>query len=122
MRIAGKKVWGDYPFHEAAVLGGWRTLRGFRRERFAGDAAVYGSAELRVPLSKFAFILPDELGVLGFTDVGRVFFLGEDSNKWHVGAGGGLWIAPVNRSNTFTLVVAKSAEGVRYYVRAGLAF
>ena len=27
--IGGKKVWGDYPFFEAAYLGGYHTLYGF---------------------------------------------------------------------------------------------
>lgn len=122
LRVAGKRIWGDFPFHGAAFIGGHRTLRGFRRERFTGDASVYGSAEVRVPLFRYRFLLPGEFGILGFTDVGRVFFSEEDSNQWHVGAGGGIWIAPTSRSNTVALTLANSAEGLRVYARAGFAF
>ncbi len=122
LRLAGSRVWGDYPFHGAVFIGGYRTLRGFRRERFAGDAAVFGSAEIRAPLFRYRLFTPGEFGLLGFTDVGRVFFSGEESSRWHVGMGGGLWMAPVSRSNTVALSIAAGAEGVRVYARAGFAF
>ena len=33
VRAGGKKMFGEYPFHEAAFIGGNSTVRGFRRER-----------------------------------------------------------------------------------------
>ncbi len=49
LRVAGKRVFGDYPFQEAAYIGGHTSVRGLRAERFGGDGSLYGSAELRLP-------------------------------------------------------------------------
>ena len=38
--------------------------------------------------------IPDEIGIIGFNDVGRVWLEGENSKRWHHGYGGGVWIAP----------------------------
>ncbi|HET9041068.1 MAG TPA: hypothetical protein VFN40_12900, partial [Gemmatimonadales bacterium] len=45
LRAGGKRVWGDYPFFEAAFVGGVATVRGLRENRYAGDASAYGNAE-----------------------------------------------------------------------------
>jgi hemolysin activation/secretion protein len=115
-------VWGTYPLHEAAYLGGWASLRGFPDQRFAGDAAVFGSAELRVALARFYLLLPGELGIFGLGDGGRVFLAGERADRWHAAAGGGLWFAYLNRANTVSLAAADGGDGVRLYARAGFAF
>ncbi len=122
LRIAGKKVWGTYPFHEAAYVGGAGTVRGFREHRFAGDAALHGNVELRLFLTKFSVLVPGELGVFGLADAGRVYLSGETSDRWHPSAGGGLWLAFINRANTLSVAAARSLEGTRVYVRAGFAF
>ncbi len=122
LRVAGKKVWGTYPFQEAAYVGGASTVRGFPEHRFAGDAALFGNAELRLFLTKFFLLLPSELGVFGLADAGRVYLSGETSDRWHASAGGGLWLALLNRANTLSVAAARSAEGTRIYVRAGFAF
>ena len=121
-RIGGKKVWGTYPFHEAAYVGGVSTVRGFPEYRFAGDAALYGNAELRLFLIKFYFLVPVELGVVGLADAGRVFLAGETSDRWHAAAGGGVWLAFLTRGNTLSVATARSAEATLTYVRAGFAF
>ncbi len=122
LRIAGQRVWGQYPFYEAAYIGGATTVRGFVEHRFAGDAAVYGSAELRLSVTKFFFLLPGELGVFGLGDAGRVYLSGETSDRWHAAAGGGLWLAFLNRANTLSVAAAHGGEGTRIYARAGFAF
>ena len=122
LRAGGKRVWGDYPFHEAAFIGGGSTVRGFRAQRFAGDAAVYGNAELRLALARVFIVLPAELGVFGLADAGRVYLGGETSDKWHTAAGGGIWLSFLNRDATFTLAVARSQERTGLYVRAGFVF
>ncbi|NTV98941.1 MAG: BamA/TamA family outer membrane protein, partial [Chlorobiaceae bacterium] len=38
LRIGTEKLWGNFPFWEAAYLGGSTSLRGYERQRFAGDA------------------------------------------------------------------------------------
>ncbi len=122
IRVAGKQVWGPYPLHEAAYVGGSSTVRGFPEHRFAGDAAAYGNAELRLSIAKFFLLLPNELGVFGLADAGRVFVSGQTSDQWHAAAGGGLWIAFLSRANILSVAVAHSVEGTRVYVRTGFAF
>ena len=46
LRVGGRKLWGDYPWFEAATIGGANN-RGFSNRRFAGDASLYGSASFR---------------------------------------------------------------------------
>ena len=93
VRGGGKKLYGDFPYFDAAFLGGGSSFRTEHRQRYAGDASVYGSAELRVPIVRFPTILPTEIGLIGFTDAGRVYVDGESPGGWHTAAGGGAWIA-----------------------------
>ena len=86
---------GDNEFFQATALGGATNLRGFRATRYSGDACLYQNSELRFKLFNFSnYISKGEFGVLGFNDVGRVWLEGEDSNRWHHGYGGGIWISP----------------------------
>jgi hypothetical protein len=122
LRVGGEKVWGTFPFYDAAFLGGPRRLRGFRRERFGGDASLYGSAELRLALGDIAFLVPLHVGVFGFTDAGRVYVGGESQGDWHLSGGGGLSLAPLYRTFTGTFTVARSGEGTTFYVGSGFGF
>ena len=122
MRVGGKKVWGSAPFHAAASIGGATTVRAYNERRFAGNAAVYGNAELRLLVTKFSLFLPGELGVLALGDMGRVYLRGERSGQWHRAVGGGLWIAFVERGSTVTLTVARSPERWAYYGGLGFMF
>jgi hypothetical protein len=121
-QVGGRQVWGDYPYYKAAYIGGGRTLRGYDRERFGGDGAVYANLDLRFPVSKFFFFLPGEAGLFGFVDTGRVFYAGESSDKWHTGYGGGIWVAPLLRQLTLSLAVAGSDEGTRIYFSFGMGY
>ena len=122
LRAAGTRVFGPYPFHEAAFVGGGTTVRGYAEHRFAGDASLAGNVELRARMGQFYAFLPIEFGVFGLADAGRVFRSGETSTVWHGAAGGGLWLAFLNRVNTLTLAAARSPEGTGIYVRAGFAY
>nr|NIM52039.1 hypothetical protein [Gemmatimonadales bacterium]NIN12787.1 hypothetical protein [Gemmatimonadales bacterium]NIN51012.1 hypothetical protein [Gemmatimonadales bacterium]NIP08476.1 hypothetical protein [Gemmatimonadales bacterium]NIR00912.1 hypothetical protein [Gemmatimonadales bacterium] len=77
LRVGGKKVWGRFPFQEAAFIGDAASVRLGRQNRFAGDASVYGNAELRLRLARIFLVLPGDFGVFGLGDVGRVFLDGE---------------------------------------------
>ena len=79
--MAGKKLWGDFPYYEASFLGGSGTLRGLQEERFAGDAAISGSVELRAFLARLTFLFPMEVGVFALGDIGRVYADGDASSK-----------------------------------------
>jgi len=122
LRVGGKKVWGTYPLHEAAYVGGAATVRGFVEHRFAGDAAVYGNVELRLAVARFFFLVPGTIGVFGLGDVGRVYLAGDTSDRWHAAAGGGLWFAFLSHANTLSVAAANSDEGTRVYVRTGFGF
>ena len=121
LRAGAEKVWGAFPLHEAAYVGGEATLRGFRNERFAGDASLFAGSELRLFLADVVFLLPGELGVLGLADVGRVFGAGEPSDRWHSAGGGGLWIRWVD-AYTLSLAVARGNELTGLYLALGFPF
>jgi hypothetical protein len=57
---------------------------------------VYGSAELRVPVAQFPLVLPLDVGLLGFTDAGRVYVDGESPGGWHTARGGGFWVGVIH--------------------------
>ena len=122
VRAGGKKVWGIFPFAESAFLGGSRTVRGLREQRYAGDAAVYGSAEIRVFLVRSLLLAPADVGIFGLADIGRVYAAGESSSTWHNGVGGGIWLAPVRRSSILRLSLANSEGRTAFYVGLGFAF
>ena len=122
LRVGGKKVWGEFPFYEAAFLGGSETVRGLHEERFAGDASIYGSAELRAFLARLTFILPVDVGVFALGDVARVYLDGEASSEWHTARGAGIWFAPLNRSSTVRLSIAESEGRTAFYAGVGFAY
>ena len=122
LRVAGRKLWGTYPFYEAAFIGGDSTVRGFVEHRFVGDAAVFGNVELRLSLARLFILVPTQLGVFGLGDAGRVYFSGQTSDRWHAAAGGGIWLSFLSPANTVSVAAAHSVEGTRWYVKAGLAF
>jgi hemolysin activation/secretion protein len=126
LHVGGKKVWSDtagaIPYHEAAYIGGSRSVRGYPQQRFAGDASTYGAAELRVPLSRIYIFVPGNLGIFGLYDIGRVYLEGDTSDSWHSSYGGGLWATFINTANTASLAIAASEEDTRLYLLAGFAF
>lgn len=120
--LGGRVVFGEAPFFESAVLGGRRTLRGYPRERFTGDAAVYSTAEIRVPLATtFERDLPTEVGLHAFVDIGKVWVDGASPGGVHASIGGGVWLAPLERALTVRASVAASDERVNLIVGTGFA-
>lgn len=121
-RVGGRQVWGDYPYHEAAFLGGNRTLRGYHQNRFAGDASLHGTTEIRLRLARPVVLVPGEFGVFGLADAGRVYSDFDTSDRWHTDAGGGVWYGVLNRAGVLALGAAKGREATRLYVGLGLGF
>jgi len=122
IRAGVRRSWGPYPWFEAAYVGGKSTLRGYDHDRFAGDAAVYTGAELRVRLFHFGGPLPGDLGGLALADAGRIWLHGEQSDRWHTAWGGGLWISVIDRSAILTTTLAKGSERTALYLGLGFAF
>ena len=133
LRAGGKKVWGSFPFHESAFLGGPGfagigssdgRIRGFRKNRFAGDASLYGNAELRLVLAPIKLLVPGEFGLFIAADAGRVFYAEDPdtADKWHTGAGGGLWLSFVRRRQTLSVAVVNGDDLTGVYLRAGFMF
>ena len=122
LRAGAKKVWGAFPFFESAFIGGASTVRGLRTQRYAGDAAVYGNAELRARLGRYFLVLPGTFGVFALGDVGRVYLDGESSTKWHTGVGGGLWFAFLDPGSTASIAIARGDDRTAVYIRAGFAY
>jgi hypothetical protein len=119
LRVGGKQVWGRYPYQEAAYIGGASTVRLGREHRYAGDASLYGGAELRLFLTSLMLVVPADFGVFGLADVGRVYLEGESSDKWHGAAGGGIWLSFLDRVNTISIAVARGEERTGVYVKVG---
>lgn len=123
IRLWGEKIIGDYPFFESAFLGGSRLLRGFAGERFAGDGALLGSAELRLKLFDMNILLPETVGIFTFAESGRVFVKGESSNLWHTSYGAGIFMFLLNRDITFRFTAARSKERQKvFYFGTGFSF
>jgi hypothetical protein len=122
LRIGGRKLWGAFPYFEAAFIGDASTVRLGRVNRYAGDGSVYGTAELRLALGELQIVLPADIGVFGLADAGRVFLDGESSDQWHTAFGGGLWLAFLNRAYTLSLAAAASEERTGIYVQGGFGF
>ena len=121
LRAGGKKLFGDFPYFDAAFLGGGSSYRTEHRQRFAGDASVFGSAELRLPLFSFPLITPTNVGAIGFADAGRVYLDGDSPGGWHTAAGGGLWIGVIEDAlNVNVLYTNRSSR--RVIVSLGFAY
>lgn len=120
-RAGGERVWGDVPYQEVAYLGGPTSLRGYRNQRFAGDASLFLNTELRFRLARLKILLPEDVGIFGLADVGRVFYEGESSNEWHAAWGGGAWISLMDVVS-LNLSVAVSPEYTAFYFQSGFTF
>jgi hypothetical protein len=122
VRAGGARVWGVYPFHEAATIGGPDSVRGLPPQRYAGDASLYGNAELRLRLFAHEGTMPVRAGVFGLADAGRVFLVGETSDRWHSGFGAGLWVSAMKPGNTASLSFARSEGDLWIYLQVGFSF
>ncbi len=121
-RVGGKKTWGLTPWYDLAFIGGLRSLRGWRTQRFAGDASLYGSGELRLDLFDYRLLFPSTFGILGLYDIGRVWVDGESPGGWHTWYGGGIWIALRGTRSTLSIAYATSTEDSGLYVTMGFAY
>jgi len=121
LRFGGKKLWGPFPYFDAAFLGGSETFRTEEKQRFAGDASLYGTTELRVPLAKFPLIVPLDLGAIGFFDAGKVYLNGESPGGLHTAAGAGFWLGFLNPGKSVNILFT-DRDKHRVVTNVGFAF
>ena len=116
------RIGNDLLFYQAANIGGRNGLRGYRTERFTGQNAFVGSADLRYSFPSFKTnTLPLQIGIFAGGDVGRVWIENENSKLWHNDYGGGFWVtAAESLSGTFNFFNSK--EGLRFSFGFGLNF
>ena len=121
-RAGAKKVFGEFPFQEAAFIGGRSAVRTLDPQRYAGDAALSGTAELQVSLAKFALVLPFNIGAFGFADAGRVYVKGNSPGGWHSATGIGFWLGILNPGTALTLELGEGRGLTGARLRTGMIF
>jgi outer membrane protein assembly factor BamA len=121
-RTGGGYTVGNSTFYQSLFLGGHTNLQGYHQFRYSGEHMLYNNSELRIKLANLAsYILPGQLGLVGFYDIGKVWQSGYNTSAWHQGFGGGLYFAPAGLF-VFQLVAGKSDEGWYPYFTAGVRF
>ena len=115
-------MYGDFPFYEAATLGGEGSTRYMDTQRYAGDAAIYATSELRVPLFHFKLMAPVRAGVLGLAEAGRVYDGGKSPGGWHSRTGGGIWLGLAELAPVLTLTRTTEPGRSGVNLRFGLNF
>ena len=122
-KIKGHFNFGDdFEFYQGASIGANNGLRGFRFQRFTGKSAFYQNTDLRLSFRKQRTgILPVTPGIFGGFDYGRVWFPGDDSDKWHNSYGGGFFMngAGIISAN---LGLFNSTDGLRFAFGLGFGF
>lgn len=112
----------NFEFYQAASIGGDNGLRGFRNQRFTGNSYVYQNIDLRYSFDKVKTkLMPLRFGLFGSFDYGRVWLVGEDSNKWNNSYGGGFFISIVDILTT-NFGVYNSIDGIRIAFSLGFEF
>jgi len=119
-RVGGQRVFGEYPWFDAAFLGGHND-RGFPFQRFAGDTSLYGGAELRFWAARVR-VLPLRLGLFGFYETGRVWTDGISDGEWHGSYGGGLLMQLPSTPIMVRARIAFSKESTLFYFGSGFTF
>jgi Omp85 superfamily domain/Calcineurin-like phosphoesterase len=120
-RAGFAQVFGNPEFYQLNYLDGHDQMRGFRKYRFAGERMWYNNTDIDIKLLNVrAYVLPTQIGVKLFYDVGKVNVEGENSSKVHQSYGAALWIAPA-RILYLSLLFGKSEEGWFPSIQFGFA-
>ncbi|HVT40574.1 MAG TPA: hypothetical protein VHE78_16140 [Gemmatimonadaceae bacterium] len=122
LRGGGDKLYGDFPFDQAAFIGGNHTLRRVDPQRYAGDASLYGNSELRIPVASFAVIVPLQAGILGTAEAGRVYVGGKSPGGWHTAMGGGLFVGRADQSFLVSCTLTSEPLHKGVHCQTGLSF
>ena len=122
-KVQANFIIGDsYEFYHAARVGGNNSLRGFRNDRFLGQASFFQTTDLRVCfIETRTNFIPLRIGVTGGFDLGRVWNENDNSNKWHNSYGGSIFINGF-QALTANIGYYQSAEDNRIIFTAGFRF
>ena len=119
---AGVNFGNNFEFFQAQYLGGTLNMRGFRKYRFAGKSMAYNNTDLRIKIADFrTYLFPGSIGLLFFHDIGRVWVDNDQSDTWHTGYGGGVYISPMRRT-VIAISIAKSKEEILPVISFGFQF
>ncbi|HLV51054.1 MAG TPA: metallophosphoesterase, partial [Flavobacterium sp.] len=116
-----EKVFGTYHFYQAASIGQHNGLRGYRQQRFTGEAAFVTSQDLRFKMQQITnAILPLSYGIYAGYDAGKVWSDFDVNNQWYHSYGGGFWL---NAMDSFTAHIgAFSSKEERVLISFGAGF
>ena len=104
------------------MLGGKNSLRGYDRERFAGNSLIFFQSELRNYLFNFDLIIPFNFGISFSAETGRVFIEGDMSQKWHPAYGFGIFATSFEDTAGFSFTTIFSEESTQFYLRTKMGF
>lgn len=98
LKLGGGHIFNDkFEYFQGISIGADNNLRGFRKNRFVGQSAAFGSLEFRIKvLEGKSYLLPGQVGLLAFGDAAKVWYKGADSHKIHTAYGGGIYYVPFN--------------------------
>lgn len=120
LRIGGAHAAGDFPFQEAAHVGGFGSLRGYANQRFTGESAAYVGMDLRAPgLFRTKLLVRSNVGAYVFGDAGRVWMDGEENGNVHTAYGGGLLFETMGQVAGLTYAYG---DAHRVYLHIGVPF
>lgn len=114
IRTGAATLTGNPDFYQYNTIGGGKTLRGFRRWRYFGKTSFYNQNELRWVTHMDLGSINGHLSFLTLYDLGRVWQPGEVSDKWHIGYGAGIILAPFDKI-WVTTVYAFTPEENRFH-------
>lgn len=123
LRFGGGHIFNEnFEYFQALTLGSDNYLRGYRKNRFAGQSYMYQNTELRIKLfDAKSYIVSGPVGLIIFNDVGRVWMPRENSKKWHNDFGGGIYFAPFNIA-ILSATIAHSPEENLFNFSLGTKF
>ena len=116
-----EKVFGEYHFYQAASIGQNNGLRGYRQQRFIGEAAFVSSQDLRFKMQQITnSIMPMSYGIYAGYDTGKVWSDFDTNTQWYHSYGGGFWL---NAMESFTAHIgAFSSKEELILISFGLGF
>lgn len=116
-----EKIFGnDYHFYQAASIGSNNGLRGYRQQRFIGDASFVTSQDLRYKMKHITNgVIPLSYGIYAGYDAGRIWNENNPDKTWYQSYGGGLWL---NTLESFTAHAGLFASKENTLVSFGIGF